>query len=160
MRAIYKRRLMHLLLASLLAIGWVASINPIASAAGGIVNQFKCTASSLNGTEVCVTIYGPIGGPSVYGEMKDYVTSYGAPIQGTVYVVQCDGQGHGCGTIASKSAPPATFAIKNDAYGNFYQLQPTPKPHSFGHVYKACASETDSQGRHFVNLCTDLLALN
>ena len=70
-----------------------------------------------------------------------------------VYLVQCDGLGHKCGTIAANSTP-----------GGYVNSNPiravatSKKPLSAGHVYKACTTLTDYTGAKGVNVCTDFLA--
>lgn len=67
-----------------------------------------------------------------------------------VYVKQCDGSGHNCGTIAA-----------NDAfYDNGNDLVVTAfKPTSRGHTYIACASWTDGVGWHEVNRCSPFVTV-
>jgi hypothetical protein len=62
-----------------------------------------------------------------------------------VYVSQCDGLGHNCGTISARSTQQLGAT----------KLQTSTKPYSFGHVYKACGSVTDTSGWRLINACSN-----
>jgi hypothetical protein len=62
----------------------------------------------------------------------------------SVYVVQCDGLGHNCSTIAANMTQVlGSTTIRTSA-----------KPYSFGHVWKTCGSVTDTDGWRLINACT------
>lgn len=70
-----------------------------------------------------------------------------------VYLVQCDGLGHRCGTIAANS----TTGGRVDGVA-IRAVSTSKKRRAAGHIYKACATLTDWTGATGVNVCTDFLA--
>ncbi len=70
-----------------------------------------------------------------------------------VYLVQCDGLGHSCGTIAANSTNGGT--VKGVP---IRAVATSKKALAGGHVYKACATLTDYTGAKGVDVCTDFLA--
>jgi hypothetical protein len=92
--------------------------------------------------------YSIITNAGVYGKIE-YLINFpqASPPLATllsVYVLQCDGFGHGCVTIA---------ANKTEVLGAKV-VQTSTKPYSPGHVYKTCGSVTDTDGWRLINACT------
>ena len=73
----------------------------------------------------------------------------GTFVSAVVYVKQCDGNGHNCGTIAANDK---LNDARNFVYTSF-------KNTARGHVYKACASWTDGVGWHEVNRCSPFVTV-
>ena len=81
----------------------------------------------------------------VYGDISYRSTSTSLhATKMTVFVVQCDGLGHNCGTISAASSSGANY------------IRTSTKPYSFGHTWKTCGSVDDNDGLHLVNVCTAL----
>jgi hypothetical protein len=98
------------------------------------------------GVWVDIAAYGSPG--PVYGEVY-YKTPFASdPLPWTtrmqVYVLQCDGLGHNCGAIAANGT---------QQLGATY-IRTSNKVYSPGHVYKTCASVTDTDGWRLINYCT------
>jgi hypothetical protein len=74
----------------------------------------------------------------------EYFSSFPFATLLSVYVLQCDGFGHGCVTIAANMTQVlGATSVKTSA-----------KPYSPGHVWKTCGSVTDTDGWRLINACT------
>ena len=112
----------------LLALSLVGLFSGTASA------QTRCNSYGPD-VQVCVTV-----------TVTQYV--YGTIIHGhavsnvTLFVRQCDGLGHNCGTIAAT-----------------HSTSTPPRPVAAGHTYRSGASFTDYRGVGFVNVYSPYIAV-
>jgi hypothetical protein len=116
--------------AVLVAAGWIATAPSGAAAQAAATCQIFQTAYDIHQAGYfCVGVSNAVGAAGGYAYTTD-VTQLQPGSRGTivVYVQQCDGYGHNCGTISANRAIAATWV---DTSG---------KQTSFGHVYKACGS--------------------
>jgi hypothetical protein len=125
------RRLRSLIFVAALAVSLVVVTNAPAYAAGE-----NCTAW-WHGGNICVEVWDG----RVWAEGNRQVgTGYFYDITG--YVVQCRPDITYCGTIIAKHDTTT------------YVFTTSDKDAPYGHVFKACASWTDSFGYHVVNYCS------
>jgi hypothetical protein len=115
--------------AVLVAAGWIATAPPGAAQSTVTCQTFHSAYDDHQAGEFCVGVdntNGAVSGDAFTG-VPGQLTG-GARGTIVVYVQQCDGYGHNCGTISANRAIATTY------------VQTSAKPTSFGHVYKGCGS--------------------
>jgi hypothetical protein len=123
-----------------LVVAALASLMFVGSGTASADTQ-KCTPidNLFDTSYICVET----SGTNVYGLLIASINS------ATIYVTQCRGDLTACGTIAANSTNTP----------NLYGLSTSSKPMAHGHVYRSCASWTESRnGSRYTNFCSPWLA--
>ena len=122
-----------------------ASAAVTVSCSTSIPTDRSCTFTN-GGRSVTVSINLTDNRTEVSGSVRHNVGTF---VGATVYVKQCDGYGHNCGTIAANNI---LNVYRNFVFTSFKATSP-------GHTYIACASWTDGVGWHEVNRCSPFVAV-